>query len=224
MQLIKHHPVFLFKVPKRIESGIFPGQMGPNSCSRDWTTRHGGPWSQLKRIGWCWESSASKNSWWCFVLMVRGVRQICPYQSFAWLKFMRCHITLQASCVILGWTILVQYLTLNCLEYDLVFSSQVDALQPTETTGKFEFLASLAAGLNWMFNRSTCQQSSSDKVKEQLIISLYTSCYAKHAFQSASLMVDSFFLLCHLCTRIWSLFVPHLWQTILVQFGFHCHK
>ena len=26
MQLIKHHPVFLFKVPKRIESGIFPGQ------------------------------------------------------------------------------------------------------------------------------------------------------------------------------------------------------
>lgn len=74
------------------------------------------------RIGWCWESS-SKNSWWCFVLMVRGVRQICPIKVLHdWNSWDA--ITLQASCLALGWTILVQYLKLNCLEHDLVFPAK----------------------------------------------------------------------------------------------------
>ena len=129
-----------------------------------------------------------------------------PYQSFAWLKFMRCHITLQASCLILGWANSGSILEIELFWTWFGLSSQVDALQPN--------------GNNWHL----CQQSSSDKVKEQLIMYMYiypyTSCYAKHAFEAACSMVDSFFLICHLCTRIWSLFVPHLWGTILVQFGF----
>lgn len=77
-------------------------------------------------------------------------------------------ITLQASCLILGWAILVQYLKLNCFQ---------PSGRPAANGNNWhlEFVASLAAALNWMFNRSTCQQSSSDKVKEQLIISPYTS-------------------------------------------------
>ena len=148
---------------------------------------------------WCWESS-SRNVWWCFVVMVM-VRGVGKYalSKFAWLKLIRCHHVAR-KLLDFGMSIPVQYFWTVLNMIWLVFP-KVDAL-PTATTGN----------LNSHHGSIWCE------LDIQLL-----SCCAKHAFNQPAQWLISFSVFAT-CARKSDFILPHLWEPILMQFGFHCHK